>query len=224
MNSRREFIADALTQRYREVCGEGLTNVAAANFGEHAAFVSEVIDSFGKAGASVSVTHLGPFDSWLEADIDCFTALRRLALGERLAVRSASQPPTVDFVRQLKEVRAQPAQRFQLLTERYVCPLNFAIAGEELVCEHLLERLMVQDRARIEQHSIKAVDSNDILFRLNLIAIKAARVPDLRFIDALNYYYELIPPNWRATGQDNWLQVSYLALYAQALVSMSGKQ
>ena len=222
MNIRREFIAGALTQRYREVSGERLSNLAAADFGEHADFVSEVIDRFSKERESVD--HLGPFDNWMEADIDCLTALRRLALGERLAVRSASPPPTTDFVRQLKEVGTQPAQRFQLLTKRYVCPLNFAIEGEELVSEHVLERLMVQDRARIERHSITAVDSSDILLRLNLIAINSALVADLRFIDALNYYYEIIPPNWRAEGQNNWLQVSYLALYAQALISISGKQ
>ena len=96
--------------------------------------------------------------------------------------------------------------------------------GEETVREHVLERLMVQDRARIEQRSVKSVDSNDVLLRLNLIAIYAARSHDLRFIDALNYYYEMVPPNWRAEGHNNWLQVSYLSLYAQALISVSGRQ
>ena len=224
MNIRRESIAGALTQRYREVCGERLSNIAPADFGEHADFVSRVVGRFGKAGANTSVNDVNCLDIWMEANIDCLTALRQLALGQRLEVVSGNRSPTADFVQQLKEVRAQPARRFQLLTQRYACPLNFAVEGEETVREYVLERLMVQDRARIEQRSVKSVDSNDVLLQLNLIAIHAARSPDLRFIDALNYYYEMIPQNWRAEGPSNWLQVSYLALYAQALISVSGTQ
>lgn len=223
MNTRREIIAGALSQRYREVCGERLSNVAPADFGEHADFVSSVVGRFGKAGVNTS-NDVSYLNTWMEANIDCFTALRQLALGQRLEVVSGNRSPTSDFVGELKEARAQPARRFQLLTQRYACPLNFALEGEETVREHVLERLMVQDRARIEQRSVKSVDSNDVLLRLNLIAIYAARSPDLRFIDALNYYYEMVPSNWRAEGHNNWLQVSYLSLYAQALISVSGRQ
>jgi hypothetical protein len=222
MNTRREIIAGALTQRYREVCGERLGNVAPADFGEHADFVSSVVGRFGEAGSNTSVNDAGCLDIWMESNIDCLAAIRQLALGQPLEVVSGNRSSTADFVRELIESRAQPARRFQLLTQRYACPLNFAVEGEEAVREYVLERLMVQDRARIEQRSVKSVDSNDVLLRLNLIAIYAARSPDLRFIDALNYYYEMIPPNWRTEGHNNWLQVSYLALYALALISVSG--
>ena len=224
MNIRREFIAGALTRRYREICGERLSNFAPADFSEHADFVSSVVGRFGKAGANTSVNDASGLDVWMETNNDCLTSIRQLALGQRLEVVSGNRSPTADFVWQLKEARAQPARRFQLLTQRYACPLNFAVEGEEIVREYVLERLMVQDRARIEQRSVKSVDSDDVLLRLNLIAIYAARTPDLRFIDALNYYYEMIPANWRAEGHHNWLQVSYLALYAQALISVAGRQ
>jgi len=78
-----------------------------------------------------------------------------------------------------------------------------------------------------------AVNSNDLLLKLNLTAIQALIAPpivaaqidnasltiDLRFLDALNYYHELIPANWRPHAQHHWLLVSYLALYTRALTA-----
>lgn len=51
---------------------------------------------------------------------------------------------------------------FQLLTARYRNPLNFATRTEHDVQEHLLERLMVADRARIERHSLEALNADDL--------------------------------------------------------------
>ena len=40
---------------------------------------------------------------------------------------------------------------------------------------------------------------------------------DLRYLDALNYYYELLPPAWYPESSHNWLRVSFLNFYLGAL-------
>ena len=98
---------------------------------------------------------------------------------------------------------------------RYRHPLNIAAPSEDEVREHLLERLMVSDRARIEQNA--SVDADDLLLKLNLIAINASLSRDLRYLDALNYYYELLPAAWYPESPQNWLRGSFLTFYARAL-------
>ena len=77
---------------------------------------------------------------------------------------------------------------------------------------------MVPDRARIEQQSLHLLDTGDLLLRLNLIAIYASFTNDLRYLDALNYYYELLPSDWYPKSPHNWLRVSFLSFYVRALV------
>ena len=80
---------------------------------------------------------------------------------------------------------------------------------------------MVQDRARLERQQVPSVD-DDLLSRLNVIAIEASRNRDLRFIDALNYYYELLSNVTPPDSEDSRLLfVSFLEFYAQALDTLS---
>ena len=109
-----------------------------------------------------------------------------------------------------------PQRRFELLTTRYLHPLNVAAPSEHRIREHLLERLMVADRARIEQHSLHLLNPDDLLLRLNLIAIYASFTTDLRYLDALNYYYELLPSDWCS---NNSLRLSFLNFYLRALAT-----
>ena len=81
----------------------------------------------------------------------------------------------------------------------------------------MLERLMVADRARIEQGSLHLLHADDLLLRLNLIAIYASLTADLRYLDALNYYYELLPADWSPATPHSWLRVSFLNFYRRAL-------
>ena len=76
---------------------------------------------------------------------------------------------------------------------------------------------MVADRSRIEQHELHLLDADDLLLRLNLIAIYASFTSDLRYLDALNYYYELMPQAWYPKSLHNWLRVSFLSFYVRAL-------
>ena len=109
-----------------------------------------------------------------------------------------------------------PQQRFELLTTRYLHPLNVAAPSEHRIREHLLERLMVADRTRIEQQSLHLLNADDLLLRLNLIAIHASFTTDLRYLDALNYYYELLPSDW---STNNSLRLSFLNFYLRALAT-----
>jgi hypothetical protein len=79
---------------------------------------------------------------------------------------------------------------------------------------------MTADRTRLEKDSSRAVDA-DLLLKLNLISVHASTTSDLRFLDALNYYYELLPATLYPESQHPWLLVSWFALYARALNSWS---
>jgi hypothetical protein len=87
--------------------------------------------------------------------------------------------------------------------------------------ENVLSRLMVQDRARLERQQVPTVD-DDLFSKLHVIAIAASRTRDLRFIDALNYYYELLSNFTPSDSEDSTLLfVSFLQSYAEALNRLS---
>ena len=140
-----------------------------------------------------------------------------LARGEKLSETSLSTPDSNRFLSELQETTRDPKERFRLLSTRYRQPLNIALQSEEAICEYLLERLMVADRPRVEQQSIEALCEPDLLLKLNLLALKSASCSDLRYLDALNYFFELIPPGWRPKSDTAWLLVTYLIFYARAL-------
>jgi hypothetical protein len=152
-------------------------------------------------------------------DADCLAFLRHLSAGERLPLRAATHPPSETFLLDLNACQREPARRFQLLNARYSYALNFTLPAETEIREHVLLRLMVHDRAQIERASLAAINSDDLLLRLNLTAIAAALTTDLRFLDALNYYYELLPADWQPPAPHGWLLVSYYTLYAHALIA-----
>lgn len=224
MSMPRELIVNVLTDRFRELCSHRFAKLIPAEFGEMSGFVARVRELYIDASAiesSEPSSSLTIANGWVQSDTDCLTALRQLALGEPLNLATSQQPSTIQFFEQLQSARTHPDQRFQLLANRYACPLNFAAPSEKNIREHLLERLMVQDRVRVEKGLLAGVHSNDLLLKLNLIAVYAPRSTDLRFLDALNYYYELLPANWRPHVQNNWLLVSYFALYARSLTAWS---
>ncbi len=158
----------------------------------------------------------GP-ETWLASRCDSLTAIRALAAGELVECIEAAPPDESVFFADLQASIREPQRRFELLTTRYLHPLNVAASSEQRIREHLLERLMVADRARLEQHSLHLLDVDDLFLRLNLIAIYASFTSDLRYLDALNYYHELLPSAWYPESPHNWLQVSFLSFYVRAL-------
>ena len=222
---RRELIASALAQRFNELRGGIAARLDPERFGEAECFVSEVRARLLNASAADfknSVPEVDAHDAWMESDRDCLASLRALALGHALRLRPNGPAPVDSFVEALTISRGDPRERFRLLTERYSCPLNFTLPSEDATREHVLTRLMAQDRARVERETIAAVSADDLLLKLNLVALYASRASDLRFLDALNYYYELLPAGWLPRGRNPWLLASYFALYARALAARIG--
>ena len=154
--------------------------------------------------------------TWFRSSCESLAAIRILARDEEIECVDV-EPPVSTFFDDLHASSRDPYQRFKLLTMRYRHPLNIAAPSENDVREHLLERLMVSDRARIEQNSLHLLDAGDLLLKLNLIAINASVSHDLRYLDALNYYYELLPADWYPESPQNWLRVSFLTFYVRAL-------
>ena len=156
-------------------------------------------------------------ETWFADLSDSLAAIRALAADEQVVCAEAHVPDASVVFDQLKSSVRDAQRRFELLTTRYLHPLNVAAASEQQIREHLLERLMVADRSRIEQHELHLLDADDLLLRLNLIAIYASFTNDLRYLDALNYYYELMPQAWYPKSLHNWLRVSFLSFYVRAL-------
>jgi len=211
LGTRHEVIANALQVRHTEVCAR-FTNyrLELVNNESSSSQFPETINQ-------TSTPHWNKPEVWLESEIDCLAALAMLARGDRLLETTSNNPDSNQFLLELQKTARDPEERFRLLSTRYRHPLNIGLSSEEAICEHLLERLMVADRACAQQHSIEALYEPDLLLKLNLLAIKSASCNDLRYLDSLNYFYELIPMGWRPKSETAWLLITYLVFYARAL-------
>ncbi|HEX8922106.1 MAG TPA: hypothetical protein VF766_11555, partial [Pyrinomonadaceae bacterium] len=173
-------------------------------------------------------------DVWLTSDTGCRPSLIAMSFGGSPELQRSAHPPVEPFLELLKAASADPERSSELLLERYKCPLCFTLPEEEKVREYVLMRLMTSDRAlaekalqakpdkddtRIEKDLLSMLEQQDVLLKLNLVAVMAARTTDLRFLDALNYYYELLPALMSRTGHDSSPLASFFALYAQALAA-----
>jgi hypothetical protein len=193
------------------------SHLAPNAFGEMTDFVSQLRKQLVTAGERQQVSKWTAPETWFKSRCDSLTAIRALAADEQVECIEAAPPDESSFFEDLQVSTREPQRRFELLTSRYLHPLNVAASSEQRVREHLLERLMVADRSRIEQHSLHLLNADDLLLRLNLIAIYASFTTDLRYLDALNYYYELLPSDWYPESPHNWLRVSFLNFYVRAL-------
>lgn len=199
MSTRQQIIVNALRQRYGEVC-KSASQLAPRTFGETEQFTPWTAPK-----------------TWFKSTSDALTVIRALAADEQVDGIEVTPPDEPSFYDDLQASVRDPQRRFELLATRYLHPLNIAAPSEARVREHLLERLMVADRSRIEQRSLDLLNADDLLFKLNLIAIYASYSTDLRYLDALNYYYELLPSDWHPKSTHNWLAVSFVSFYLRAL-------
>ena len=214
-----DLISTAVARRLDEV-RERVNRFDPETFGDAGLFLTSVKEVLlAQPDRVSSLTQFSPPAEWVSADTDCLTSLRVLSLHGPKTMPRAPHPPANEFLNQLKAKASAREPVFDLLAERYAWPLNFCFRSEEGAREYLLMRLMTADRTRIESDSAGAVNTDDLLLKLNLIAVHASTATDLRFLDALNYYYELLPANWNSESQRSWLLVSWLALYARALKS-----
>jgi hypothetical protein len=219
MSTRRELISHALQQRYEELCAQRVSNLSPDRFRGMEQFVAEVRERLLNTlpAQFESIQAIQAPAAWVSVDTDCLSSFAAISLGRPLQLHPGQHPEVDSFLIALQKCHGDAS--FRMLVDRYACPLNFLLAGEVEVREYLLMRLMVYSRAKIENQSIEAINSDDLLLKLNLIALHASVTTDLRFLDALNYYYELLPADWQPHAEHNWLIVSYLALYARALAA-----
>lgn len=219
---REAIIRSALSERLREVWQRRIKQLVPGDYGPRAHLASQLQAQISKASeqAFPSTFHRAVASTrWFTWEGDCATALMHLSCGVHFPLRECSDaPPAEPFMAELRAVRRNGGKRFELLMKRYACPLNVLKDSEQEAREHLLETLMVQDRARIEKSSITAAGSYDVLLKLNLLAVYAGASADLRYMDALNYYYEILPERWMKQSEcAPWLYVTYLGLYARTL-------
>ena len=213
MSTREVAILDALQRRLSDVRDRiaGLTPEALGDAGEYLKRLQQSFSSENLSGDDFSLAR-APSDG-----TDCVTALGAISLTSA-PIDSTIQPAdAAQFLESLKQCRNDSETRFRLLAERFSWPPAFSLSTETEIREHVLMRLMVHDRARIEEQSIASVDADDLLLKLNLVAVHSRETDDLRFLDALNYYYELLPTDWVPRARHVSLVVSFLGLYARAL-------
>ncbi len=226
MSMRIKLISKALKERFHEVVGEVIPRLSTESAGCGAdTFVHDVRQKLTNASLIDVRNFMGDIKepvAWMESQEETTfrASLFARALGYPQPLHQVEHPPIEPFLELLTTSRADAELRVQLLTERYTNPLNFALPEEAKVREFVLARLMTHDRVRVEKGAVAGVNADDLLVMLNYVAIHAACGTDLRFLDALNYYYELLPAGWhRGARQQAVLLASYLALYTGALAA-----
>ncbi len=226
MSTRIKIISHALKERFTGLVDEVIPRLKTEGLGhELDALVQDVRGKLTYASLADVRKLMGGIKepvAWMESqDETTFrAALFACALGNPPQLHPVKHPPVEPFLKLLNESRADAELRLHLLTERYANPLNFTLPEEKEVREFVLMRVMVHERARIEKGSVETVGVDDLLVMLNCVAVYAACGTDLRFLDALNYYYELLPMQWHRDAEpQSVLVASYLALYAGAMAA-----
>jgi hypothetical protein len=141
---------------------------------------------------------------------DCHSAI---ALAGRIEYQPSDMPPPRLLPAEVNKLSSN--DRFKALCDRYRCPLNIGLASEFEVAEEFLRQLMVQDRAKLEAGAEFDVDM--VLLKLNLVGIRAMIGRDLRFLDALNYFYELPRQSLKRMRANPRFLAFWLCIYAQLL-------
>jgi len=212
MSAREAAILDALQQRLSDV-RDRIVGLTPEVFGDAADYLKRLQQSFSSDDRPGNDARVPAASDGK----DCVEALCAISLTSGPLYSTIPAADAGQFLAALKQCRNDPEKRFRLLAERYSWPPNFSRSTEAEIREHVLMRLMVHDRARIEERSIASVDADDLFLKLNLVAVHSQESDDLRFLDALNYYYELLPTNWVPRARHVSLVVSFLGLYSRAL-------
>jgi hypothetical protein len=151
--------------------------------------------------------------TWIDCDASFWDSLRLIALAANTDYRSLNSG--TDTLSPADLNRLPPSARLGVLIARYRCPLNIGLASESDLAEELLRQLMVPDRAKLEGGVEFDVDM--VLLKLNLVGVRAMITRDLRFLDALNYFYELPRRSLYRMRANPRLLAFWLCIYAQLL-------
>lgn len=184
---------------------------------------SECLESLGSAARDVE-SFLSGHDAfrdwrfaatftWINCDAPFLDCLGAIALSGKVEYQPSDTSPSRLLPVDLNKLSSR--ERVKALCVRYRCPLNIGIASEFDIAEELLRQLMVKDRSKLETGA--EIDVDMILLKLNLIGIRAMITRDLRFLDALNYFYELPHRALVRLRASPRFLAFWLCLYAQLL-------
>jgi hypothetical protein len=151
--------------------------------------------------------------TWMNCDASFTDSLRAIALADKVEHRPSNTPP--DRLSLANFNTRSRNERIQVLCDRYRCPLNIGLPSESDVAEELLRQLMVPDRAKLEAGAEFDVDF--VLLKLNLVGVRAMMTRDLRYLDALNYFYELPRRPLTCLRANPRFLAFWLCTYAQLL-------
>jgi hypothetical protein len=150
---------------------------------------------------------------WMNCGASFTDNLRAIALAHNLEHRPSDAGR--DRLCLAKFNKLSRIERMELLYDRYRCPLNIGLSSESDVAEELLRQLMVPDRAKLEAGT--EFDAEMVLLKLNLVGLRAMITRDLRYLDALNYFYELPRRSLMRMRSHPRLLSFWLCIYAQLL-------
>jgi hypothetical protein len=151
--------------------------------------------------------------TWMNCDASFMDCLRAIALGRNIEHRPSDTGPVGLSLVSFNKLASN--QRSEILCDRYQCPLNIGLHGESDVAEELLRQLMVPDRAKLEAGAEFDVDM--VLLKLNLVGVRAMVTRDLRYLDVLNYFYELPRRSLTRMRANPRFLAFWLCIYAQLL-------
>jgi hypothetical protein len=175
--------------------------------------VAKEVESFLSGQNSICDWGLVASFRWMNCEATFLDCLCAIALAGKVEYQPSDTSPSRLLPRNLNNLSSK--ERFRALCDHYRCPLNIGLPSESDVAEELLRQLMVQDRAKLEARAEFDVDM--VLLKLNLVGVRAMISRDLRFLDALNYFYELPRRSLVRLRANPRLLAFWLCLYAQLL-------
>jgi hypothetical protein len=150
---------------------------------------------------------------WMDCDASFADNLRAIALAHNFEHRPSDAAPERLCLGPFN--RLPRDERMEFLYDRYRCPLNIGLPSETDVAEELLRQLMVPDRGKLEAGT--EFDAEMVLLKLNLVGVRAMVTRDLRYLDALNYFYELPRRSLMRMRSNPRLHSFWMCIYAQLL-------
>ena len=150
---------------------------------------------------------------WMNCGASFADSLCAIALAHNVERRQSGTNPEPLCLANFNKLSRD--ERIEVLYNRYRSPLNIGLASEADVVEELLRQLMVPDRAKLEAGT--EFDAEMVLLKLNLVGVRAMVTRDLRYLDALNYFYELPRRSLMRIRSHPRLLSFWLCIYAQLL-------
>ena len=209
---RRTILHTALLER-RAALRQGWLRLLTAECLENLNSAAESVKSLLSGQDGFHDWTLAASHPWMDSKAGLAECLLAIGTGQPMGCWAAVVAPTPLSFAAFQQLSSK--DRVETLSLRYRCPLNIGGEGESAMAEELLRQLMVTDRAKLETGA--EFDVDDILLKLNLVAVAAPFKRDLRFLDSLNYFYELPHRSLCRLRRNPRLLAAWLCLYAQLL-------